>query len=116
MIAGKQYEITPPRRRIYAAEVAAEMGQRPMRAFIALAGLGLRELWAQATEPKYPGRVDAYAEDVLEALPAHSVDDLILAGIDVWKVWLASQPQAKAVQEAKDFTAADAVQSSASVG
>lgn len=115
-IAGKQYEISPPKRRIYAAEVAAEMGQRPMRAFIALAGLGLRGLWAEATEPKYTGRVDTYAEDVLEALPALSVDDLILAGIDVWKVWVDAQPHAKAVQEARDFTKAGGDPSIATAG
>lgn len=105
-IGGVTHEVTPPRRRIVVAEVAAELGQRPLRGFIAAAGLGCRGLWATITEPKYTGRVDLYAEDVLEALPGCTSDELVLAGIDVWRTWQASVPTAQAVREAKDFTSA----------
>lgn len=105
-IGGVEYDITPPRRRIIVAEVGAELGQRPLRAFIAAAGLGVRALWAKATEPKYDGLVGRYAEDVLEALPDRTTDELVLAGIDVWRAWQASVPTAQAVREARDFTSA----------
>lgn len=105
-IGGVEYEITPPRRRIIVAEVGAEMGQRPLRAFVAAAGLGCRGLWARATEPKYDGLVSRYAEDLLEALPDRTTDELVLAGIDVWRAWQASVPTAQAVREARDFTPA----------
>lgn len=105
-IGGVEYEITPPRRRIIIAEIGAEMGQRPLRAFVAAAGLGCRGLWAATTEPKYDGLVSRYAEDALEALADRSTDELVLAGIDVWRAWQASVPTAQAVREARDFTPA----------
>lgn len=115
-IGGVEYEITPPRRRIIVAEVGAEMGQRPLRAFVAAAGLGCRGLWAATTEPKYDGLVSRYAEDALEALPDRTTDELVLAGIDVWRAWQSSVPTAQAVREAKDFSSAAGAPPTASDG
>lgn len=117
-ILGQSYEITPPKRRIYVVEVSAELQARPVRAFAAALGLGCRGLWATRTEPKYDGRAALYGEDVFEVLANAGADSeaITMAGIEVWRHWAGLVPSSDAVTEARNFTPAGAVASTASAG
>ena len=117
-LGDKEYDVTPPRRRVYRAEVNAEVSRRPVRAFAAALGLGCRGLWGTRAEPRYDGSVSAYGEAVYELLAAEGIDedDIQLAGISVYREWSGLPSIGAEIKAAEDFGEAPAAASTVSGG
>lgn len=105
-IAGKQHEILPPKRRVWLVEIHGAMRrQQYTRAFLAAAGLGVPGIWAEVkVPPRYDGVPGTYGEAVAEALPDVGLDELVSAGVEVWRIWSEIGASAEATKDAADFT------------
>lgn len=119
-VRGTEYQLHPPKRRIYIAEVARALGTAQERALAACLGLSARSLWGPTRrEPPYRGDPLDYGEAVYEALTGDDVGwthyEVIAAGLAAWRAWEPLVVSAAAVQEAADFTAAPAEATSVSV-
>jgi hypothetical protein len=106
-VKGTSYQIHPPKRRIYVAEVARVFGSAPERACAAALGLAVRSLWGPTRrEPRYVGDVVEYGEAVYEVLAeaGWSHYEIVTAGLAAWREWVPLVPTEEAVKEAEDFT------------
>ena len=116
-VRGADYELHPPRRRIYIAELARVMRDSPERACSACLGLSARSLWGVTRrEPSYRGDPSDYGEAVYEALAdaGWSNSEIVLGGLEAWKMWAALAVPEEAAKEAETFTAAPAAATSGS--
>ena len=106
-VKGVAYQLHPPKRRIYVAEIARVFGSSPERACATALGLAVRSLWGPTRrEPRYVGDVVEYGEAVYEVLAeaGWSQYEIVTAGLAAWREWVPLVPTEEAVKEAEDFT------------
>lgn len=116
IVRGVEYQLHPPRRRIYVAEVGRHLGPAQERALSACLGLAARSLWsAERKEPRYTGDALDYGEAVYEMLSdaGWTHTEIIMGGVEAWKTWAPLVVTQAAVDEAAGFTDPHAAATSA---
>ena len=116
---GVAYQLHPPKRRIYVAEVARALRDAPERAAAACLGLSARSLWGPTRrEPSYRGDPLDYGAEVWEVLAdaGWSPTDIVLAGLAAYRGWVGVAVPDAEVKEAEAFTGAPGVATSDSGG
>lgn len=109
-IAGKEYEILPPRRKIYVHEVGQHFdGDLWLRVRAALVALSCPTVFAgQPPIPPYTGKVGTFGEEIFDRLidAGATGKEIAEAGYAVWLHWVATlkAPTKEAVEAEENFT------------